>query len=71
MTGYGLILYDTGILVEECEFKGNEHGGIRMSCVPNKNEKPISEDIRHFLDKFPMVAQIRRCDCIENGRSGI
>jgi hypothetical protein len=55
VTGYGLNLYDAGILVEECEFKGNEHGGIRMSCVPSKNEIPMSEDIKHFLDKFPMV----------------
>lgn len=64
-------MFDTGILVEDSEFKGNEHGGIRIYTNNLKNEKPISEDIKLFLDKFPLVVQIKKCDILENGRSGI
>ncbi len=59
--GYGLFLNDTAILIQECEFKGNEHGGIHILNEPLQNEKPISEDIRFFLDKFPMIVQIKKC----------
>jgi hypothetical protein len=71
LAGFGLNLYDTGILVDSCEFKGNEHGGIHAFSTPLKVEKPMSEEIKYFLDRFPMVVQIRKCDITENGRSGI
>ena len=70
-SGFGLYLYDTGILVDSCEFKGNEHGGIHAFSSPFKVEKPMSEEIRIFLDRFPMIVQIKKCDISENGRSGI
>jgi len=39
--------------------------------APLISEKPMSEDIRYFLEKFPMIVHIRRTDIIQNGRSGV
>jgi hypothetical protein len=66
-----LYLFDTGILIEDSEFRSNEHGGIHILCDPLKMEKPISDDIRIFLERFPMAVQIRRCDVVKNNRTGL
>lgn len=69
--GYGLVLFDTGILIEDSEFKSNEYGGINVLSAPLKTEKPLSEEIRSFLERFPMVVQIKRCDIVQNNRTGL
>jgi hypothetical protein len=57
--------------MEDCEFKNNENGGLHVLCSPLKTEKPLSEDIRSFLDRFPMILQAVRCEFVNNIRSGI
>lgn len=71
INGYGCYINDTGILIEDCEFKSNEQGGIFVSCVAPKAEKLIGEDIRQFLERFPMIVYINRCECTLNSRTGL
>ena len=70
-SGYGCYLYDTGILIEECEFKNNDSGGLHSLSPTLKNEKHISDDIKSFLDRFPLILHIVKCEFTLNNRSGI
>jgi hypothetical protein len=38
-SGYGCFLYDTGVLIEDCEFKNNDNGGLHALNSALKNEK--------------------------------
>jgi hypothetical protein len=58
-------------MIEECEFKNNDSGGLHCLSPTLKNEKHISEDIKSFLDRYPLILQIVKCEFIYNNRSGI
>lgn len=70
--GHGLYLYDTGILIEDCQFMNNESGGVYISNTQLvTGDKTVPEEIRTFLDKFPMIVHFNRCDIINNDKSGV
>jgi hypothetical protein len=70
-SGYGLYLYDTGIFVEDCQFMLNEAGGVYASNVLMiTGDKTIPDEIKLFLERFPMIVHFNRCDLSSNDKSG-
>ena len=44
---------------------------MHVLCSPLKGEKPLSEDIKLFLDRFPLTVHINCCEFVSNARSGL
>ena len=67
--GYGCFIDDSGFLIEKCIFHQNREGGLYIDCH-DKPQNQIPNEVKCFLDRYPMIIQMCDCEFIQNQRNG-